>query len=418
MRFDLSLLEGQKWSKWYSILPPDEQQIEYQGPAILKICHSKLSGIHYVGHTENIQARAASMGYELDNEKMPYTNPVSAAPCLWAIQQELGDEFYISYYAIDDDQPAQVLEDAYLALYRMTTGQTPTANFGRMFPLYSKSTDSGRGIRGEKLKEPPSSSPIGVSGLQIQNIDNVLSDYWLGFEWSDPKEYYPDRLRGLSPSFPSNSGIFRVWEKGSNSVEAVGTARSLNNKIASAIPDSDSEWVVSYAELEFRSRSDVKEVESLLSGSYYLATNATTTVVDNSEERIRGIIEEGESTETEFKEEIPDQANDIVKELISLSNSGGGRLILGVGDNKELVGLEDAKNVKERVSDLIVGNTNENLPTSYEEIEIDGVTLLEVYIEPANDYPYAFKDGKFYDRDGPQRIKMQGSDLVDWIGDD
>jgi hypothetical protein len=384
MGFDLSLLEEQNWSEWYSISPPDEQQIEYEGPAILKICHSKLSGIHYVGHTDSVQKRARSLGYELNKEEMPYTNPFSAAPCLWAIQQELGDDFFVSYYAIDEDQPAQVLEDAYLALYRMTTAQTPTANFGRMFPLYSKSSSSARGIRGERLEDPSASRPVGAGGLQINNLDNVLSNGWFGFDWSDPVEYYPDRLRGLSPSFSSDSGIFRVWQKGEDSLEAVGTARSLNNEIASAVPDSESK-------------------------------NATTTIIENLEEKVRGIIEDGESVETEFKREIPKQANKVVKELISLSNAGGGQLILGVDDEKEIVGLDDVKDVEERVSDLIDGNANENLPTSYEAMKIDGETLLTVFIDPAYDYPFSFKDGQFYTRNGPQRVAMQGSELDEWF---
>ncbi|WP_179204629.1 AlbA family DNA-binding domain-containing protein [Halobacterium hubeiense] len=417
MGFDLSLLEEQNWSKWYSILPPDEQQIEYEGPGILRICHSKLSGIHYVGHTQDsVQNRVGSLGYELDSEEMPYTNPFSAAPCLWAIQQELGDEFFVSYYAIDEDQPAEVLEDAYLALYRMTTAQTPTANFGRMFPLYSKSSSSARGIRGERLEEPPVSGPVGAQELQINNIENVLSNDWLGFDWSGPVEYYPDRFQGFSPAFPSYSGIFRVWEKGKGSLEAVGTARSLNSEIASAVPDSESDWLVSYAQREVHSRSEIKEIESLLSGAHYLATNATTTVVENREEEIRDIIEDGESAETEFKRQIPSQKNDVVKELISLANAGGGQLILGVDDEKEIVGLDDVESVKELVSDLISGNANENLPTSYETVEIDGVDLLEVSIEPAYDYPFSFKRGQFFTRNGPQRVPMQGSELREWFG--
>lgn len=419
MGINLNLLEEQNWSEWYSVLPPDEQQIEYEGPGILRICHSKLSGIHYVGHTDNsIQNRARSLGYELNNKEMPYINPFSAAPCLWAIQQELGDEFFVSYYAVDEDQPTQVLEDVYLSLYRMTTAQSPTANFGRMFPLYSKSSSSKRGTRGERLEEPSVSGPVGTRGLQMNNIDNVLSDDWLGFDWCDPVEYYPDRLQGLSPSFPSDRGIFRVWEKGKGSLEAVGTARTLNSEIASAVPDSESNWLVSYTQREFRSRSDIKEIESLLSGAHYLATNATTTVVENLEEKVRGIIEDGESIETEFKEEIPPQANKVVKELISLSNAGGGQLIIGVDDEeKEIVGIDDVKDVKERVSDLIDGNANENLPTSYETVTIDGATLLAVFIDPAYDHghPFSFKDGQFYTRNGPQRVAMQGSELDAWF---
>lgn len=417
MAIDMSLLEEQNWSEWHSILPPDEQQIDYEGPAILRICHSKLSGIHYVGHTENsIKKRVRSLGYELDNEQMPYTNPFSAAPCLWAIQQQLGDEFFISYYEIDENQPAQVLEDAYLALYRMTTGQAPTANFGRMFPLYSKSSSSAREIRGERIEDPPVTGPTGSRTLQITEIDNVVSDNWLGFDWQGPEEYYPERLRPLSPSFPSKGGIFRVWERGKGSLEAVGTARNLNSEIAAAVPDTETNWLVSYAIMESRSLSDDKEIESLLSGAHYLATNTTTTVVENFEQQVRAIIQDGESEETEFKGEFPEQADDIVKELTSLANAGGGQLILGVDDeDKEIVGLDDVKAVKERVSGLIDGNASRKLPVEYNTVVIDGAELLVLEIDPAKDYPYAFNDAQYFTRNGPNRVPMQGPKLYDWF---
>jgi len=49
-------------------------------------------------------------------------------------------------------------------------------------------------------------------------------------------------------------------------------------------------------------------------------------------------IERGESKTIEFKEEIPSN-NFIAKSGISFSNTGGGKLLLGVKDNGEIKGL-------------------------------------------------------------------------------
>ena len=50
-------------------------------------------------------------------------------------------------------------------------------------------------------------------------------------------------------------------------------------------------------------------------------------------------IELGESKTIEFKEKIPSN-NSIAKSAISFSNTGGGKLFLGINNNGEVKGLD------------------------------------------------------------------------------
>ena len=57
---------------------------------------------------------------------------------------------------------------------------------------------------------------------------------------------------------------------------------------------------------------------------------------------LRRLVALGEGPHLEFKYRVP-RPDRIAKEVIALANSGGGRLLLGVGDDGTLVGLKDAE---------------------------------------------------------------------------
>lgn len=52
------------------------------------------------------------------------------------------------------------------------------------------------------------------------------------------------------------------------------------------------------------------------------------------------ICEVGESETVEFKESIPQQADKLSKEFAALGSSGGGKVLIGINDNCEIIGIE------------------------------------------------------------------------------
>ena len=48
----------------------------------------------------------------------------------------------------------------------------------------------------------------------------------------------------------------------------------------------------------------------------------------------------GESKDLEFKEKLPEDSKKYMKTIVAFSNGDGGRLIIGVNDDREVVGVE------------------------------------------------------------------------------
>jgi hypothetical protein len=74
----------------------------------------------------------------------------------------------------------------------------------------------------------------------------------------------------------------------------------------------------------------------------------------NAEELI-GILCRGEGPRIEFKREFPAQAHAIGKEMAALANTGGGVLLMGVTDNGDPTGIDDADKVVERLAGIAHG---------------------------------------------------------------
>ena len=52
-------------------------------------------------------------------------------------------------------------------------------------------------------------------------------------------------------------------------------------------------------------------------------------------------IKKGENKTLEFKEKLPSNES-IVKTVISFSNTSGGQLIIGVNDDREIIGINNS----------------------------------------------------------------------------
>lgn len=124
-------------------------------------------------------------------------------------------------------------------------------------------------------------------------------------------------------------------------------------------------------------------------------------------------IEDGESEQIEFKEEI-DIIRDISKELVALANHQGGILLLGVDDNGQIEGVEDAKEAEERISGHIRSSIDPAMNPSIRTETIEGEDILGVQVPEADEKPYNL-NGTFYIRTGTGIDKLSSDELADWF---
>jgi len=103
-------------------------------------------------------------------------------------------------------------------------------------------------------------------------------------------------------------------------------------------------------------------------------------------------IKQGESKTIEFKEQIPNN-NSIAKTAIAFSNTSGGKLIIGVRDNKEIVGIldEDIFALQDKIISLIFDSCHPNILPEIYTINVEGQILLVIEIFRGNLLPYYFK---------------------------
>ncbi len=111
---------------------------------------------------------------------------------------------------------------------------------------------------------------------------------------------------------------------------------------------------------------------------------------------LRYLIQRGENEELDFKQEISSVAK-IAKTIVSFANRKGGRLLVGVRDNKSIAGIrtEDEKYMLGLAADFYCKPT---LELEIIEHELEGKVILEAIIPEGTDKPYAAKgdDGKWW----------------------
>ena len=102
-------------------------------------------------------------------------------------------------------------------------------------------------------------------------------------------------------------------------------------------------------------------------------------------------IQKGESKTLEFKQQLP-KGQQIAKTLIAFTNSSGGKLIVGVTDDRQLVGIQDdIFELQDKITSMIYELCAPQLAAQIYIENIDGVELLVVEVARGSLFPYYLK---------------------------
>lgn len=105
---------------------------------------------------------------------------------------------------------------------------------------------------------------------------------------------------------------------------------------------------------------------------------------------IQILIEQGEHQQLDFKFEVSDSKK-IARTLSAFANTDGGRLLIGVKDNGSISGIrsEEEYYMIEAASNMY---TQPQVDFSAKRWDINGKTVLEIYIAPGEERPYLAPD--------------------------
>ncbi|MGV8137298.1 MAG: ATP-binding protein [Mangrovibacterium sp.] len=103
-------------------------------------------------------------------------------------------------------------------------------------------------------------------------------------------------------------------------------------------------------------------------------------------------IQKGESKTLELKEALPKNEK-IAKTVIAFSNTSGGKLIIGVNNNREITGINDDElfEIQDSIASVIADNCSPGIMPEIYSVNIEGKLVLVIEIVRGNLKPYFLK---------------------------
>lgn len=103
------------------------------------------------------------------------------------------------------------------------------------------------------------------------------------------------------------------------------------------------------------------------------------------------LIEEGENLTCEFKRKFSTPEK-IAREMIAFANTKGGYLIIGVDDDKEIIGVESEKTEAELILDAASNFCEPPLNVEIDFVEVKGKEVVVVKVFESDSKPHRIQD--------------------------
>lgn len=123
------------------------------------------------------------------------------------------------------------------------------------------------------------------------------------------------------------------------------------------------------------------------------------------------IIEKGEDSFTEFKEEKV-HSDDLASEIVAFANSEGGIILLGVSDKKEIKGISKPDKEMQRVENICYNNCEPSIVVAIEKIKVDDRFVLCIHISKGPERPYRTNRGVYYIRTSAGKRQATREELL------
>ena len=258
------------WTTW---LPLNSPEISI-GSGIYRVRAIGGNEIFFIGSTgRSLRERIGDLYRNImkDATQMPFNDPHTAAPTLWAWRDDTHIDFECSALALSSQENLEILVHYFLWHYRLERGDSTLANYGRSHPQYTKSSNRSTGRRGHRLPEGSSNPAVGPSLEPLQLEGTPFDTNWMGLEWN---EYY-SLTNGNFKNIASSPGAYKVIDTDTKELLFIGSTPNLRKRL----PDLKlKSWNCPYPAVAFALQSphlrsyQLAEMESDLLGAYYEQT--------------------------------------------------------------------------------------------------------------------------------------------------
>ena len=120
----------------------------------------------------------------------------------------------------------------------------------------------------------------------------------------------------------------------------------------------------------------------------------------------------GEDSTIEFKREMPPQRNSLADEIAAFANTQGGIILIGIDDNREIVGIEpqNLDNVEKTIVEICEDSIEPAVPIFTEKLRIDDKNLLKIEV-PRSLFVHKTSNG-YFARQGSSKREMPTDQLA------
>ncbi len=125
------------------------------------------------------------------------------------------------------------------------------------------------------------------------------------------------------------------------------------------------------------------------------------------------LIGRGEDSRTQFKQTITNPES-LAGELVAFSNSKGGRIVIGVGDQGRVVGLsaDDIRRINQLISNTATDHVRPSINPTTENISIGGLLVMVITVQEGISKPYADNHGVFWVKSGADKRRVTSREEV------
>jgi hypothetical protein len=219
------------WSPWVPFDALKEYWYIPKEPGVYRIRPIGKDFLMYIDETgRSLSELLSELRQTLQRrERMPWNDPHTIAPSLWAWADAEGYEYEVSAAPLDASTAGRKgMENFLLYRYRQEKKESPLGNFGRFHPRYRKSTNHKDNLRGGKLVKGQKDNPAGFPSMQPLPCAGKAGDPdWMGLEWVLPKPLTGENIRDVAPG----AGLYLLSDASSIEVIYIGQTADLGKRL-------------------------------------------------------------------------------------------------------------------------------------------------------------------------------------------
>jgi len=116
---------------------------------------------------------------------------------------------------------------------------------------------------------------------------------------------------------------------------------------------------------------------------------------------IKELVEKGESEILELKPSLS-QLNEIIKTIAAFANAKGGKIVIGVSNKGEVIGLKIGKDTIEKLTNKILASLEPKIYPSITIKEIEEKQVVVIKVEEAKENQFLLLEGVIKGLEGQQ----------------